>query len=508
MAAQAEDGVDDDGVTSFSKVLSDAVGSMKRVFSAQSTSNSRKDDGHAYSVVESNDQLELQHQPAAVPLPESSPQVPDTLAPGTSSGGDGIYLERNPSGPGAAQAEDGVDDDGVTSFSKVLSDAVGSMKRVFSAQSTSNSRKDDGHAYSVVESNDQLELQHQPAAVPLPESSPQVPDTLAPGTSSGGDGIYLERNPLGPGRARSGGGSTDASSSSQLVSDVVGSRTRVLSAQLTSNGSPNADDHSFSRDGQVELKVLTAAATPLQLPDTSVPETSSGGAGMHPKCHSSGPSCTRSGGGNQDNGTSIALPNPLCSSPGTRARRRLYLIALLSILISAGIVTVFVWRSHQVTDANGTNLKNQEREINSSSFFSPDANSSDFMALNHSYVSFLNSSRTAARSSCSYYSCSSCTTYVGCGWCVPSGRCSSGTEYSTSDSWCVGRYQGVDWIWYSSDCPSRCAVGSYSSTGNVCRPPLTTTLSLITDVSLVNPLPPSPFHRNLAQTVLLVVFNP
>jgi hypothetical protein len=380
----------------------------------------------------------------------------------------------------AAQAEDVIDDHIPSKARQIVSDAVESFTegvtkvvRVLSGGSTSN-----GHDYSPVESNDQLELQHQP--------SPQVPGTSAPETFSVGDGMqYLERKP-------SGGGSTDAASSSRLA---VGSRTRVLSARSTSNGLPNTDDQTFSGDGQVELKVLTAAATPLQVPGTSAPNKSDNQD--DPSSHQPISS----------NGTSITLPNPLSSSPGTRSRRRLYLIALVAILISAG--TVFAWKSQQVTDANGTNPKKREREINSSDFFSPDANSSDFMALNHSYVYFLNSSRTAARSSCSYYSCSSCLYYDnGCGWCVPSGRCSSGTEGYTYDSWCVGGYQRIDWIWYSSDCPSRCAVGSYSSTGNVCRPPLTTTLSLLTDVSLVNPLPLSPFHRRLARIVLLVVFNP
>ena len=287
----------------------------------------------------------------------------------------------------------------------------------------------------------------------------------------------------------------------QIVSDAVESFTEaVTKVGRAISGGSTSHDHDYrpvESNDQLELQLQPS----LQVSDTSAPETSSGGAGMHPELTPSEPRCARSGGGNQDdpsshppsssNGASIALPNPLCSSPGIRSRRRLYLVALVAILISAG--TFFAWRRQQVTDANGTNPSKREREINSSDFFSPDANSSDFMVLNHSYVYFLNSSITAARSSCSYYSsCASCTHYDGCGWCVPSGRCSSGSEGRTSDSLCVGGYQGIDWIWYSNDCTSRCAVGSYSSTGHVCRPPLTTTSSLITDVVLVDPLPPSP----------------
>jgi hypothetical protein len=165
--------------------------------------------------------------------------------------------------------------------------------------------------------------------------------------------------------------------------------------------------------------------------------------------------------------------HPIYASPTTLYRRYRFCIALLAILIAGG--AFIAWKYHQVTDIDESRPKIQKPSTNVSELYFSDGNSSEISVVNDASQSpAQNTSRASIRRSCSYSSCSSCTYWEGCGWCVPSQRCSSGEQYYTYDEMCFGGRARIDWVWYSSDCESRCSTGSYSSTGYVCCPAHTT----------------------------------
>jgi hypothetical protein len=204
---------------------------------------------------------------------------------------------------------------------------------------------------------------------------------------------------------------------------------------------------------------------------------SSGDAEFHLSRDPSVSGRTRSGSGSRDHPPHATFDSsgpmilndihPTSAYPATRHRRRRFFIALLAILIAAG--AFFAAEHHKAIDMNDSRPKLHEPAMNASGFFSSDTNSSEFSAVNDASLSPAhNASRAGIRSSCSYYSCSSCTYWEGCGWCVPSQRCSSGEQYFTYDEMCSGGRARIDWVWYSSDCVSRCPAGFYSSTGYVC----------------------------------------
>jgi hypothetical protein len=308
-----------------------------------------------------------------------------------------------------------------SSVAQIFSDVVesaSSLVRRFSGQSVA-----DDHIYIPVSGHAPENL---PASVSSTPDSPEFP------TSCGGDCVDQElarAPPELPGESP-GNDLPSGSSAEQIVSDAVESASSLArrigqAAASISSDSRHDDDHTSS------------------LPLNLKPPTSCGG-----DCRT------------------VQVADPMSASPGTRSRRRVYLIALLAILIAGG--TFFALKHREVIGMNESRPKIQEPASNSSHFFSPVANSSEFLAVNDTSMSTShNSSRAASRSSCSFYSCSSCTYWEGCGWCVHSGRCSSGEELKTYDEMCFGGYAGKDWIWYTSDCASRCSAGSYSSTGQV-----------------------------------------
>lgn len=265
---------------------------------------------------------------------------------------------------------------------------------------------------------------------------------------------------------------------------------------------PNATgtDTNHVAPDQRELEVPPATHFLPQTPENQEHPTSSGGHGERYPCDQSRPGRTRSCSGRNSPNRNIpqlcpsrsphdaagsvlecAVPHdpagsvlecavPTYPSAGKHSWRRLHLLVLLALLIAGGVW--FAWQHYTAINIDDTRAVIRQYPINQSDFFSPDANSSEYLAINDTSVSPAhNASGTAAtRNSCNFYSCSSCTNEVPCGWCKPSGKCSVGTEFTTSDPRCVGGYPVTHWVWRSSDCSSRCAAGSYSSSGNVRRP--------------------------------------
>jgi hypothetical protein len=253
---------------------------------------------------------------------------------------------------------------------------------------------------------------------------------------------------------------------SQTFSDAVESVTAVarrVSAQAAtsiSNGSRVADDHAYivvPRSASPPLHAVLNETDSSPLEKTGLP-ICSGADGEH---------LSRDPSQAQDDSDDTPSLRVLCVFPSTRSRRILFLIALVAILLAGG--TFVVWKYHTVISTNDSHTKIRQSARNASDFFSSDANSSDFVAINDTSVfPTHNTSRAEIRSSCSATSCDSCARLSDCGWCVPSARCSVGTEDTVSDPLCVGVTVGIDWVWYSSDCASRCSAGSYSTTGYVC----------------------------------------
>eukprot|EP00301_Raphidiophrys_heterophryoidea_P000484 c10243_g1_i1.p1 GENE.c10243_g1_i1~~c10243_g1_i1.p1 ORF type:complete len:274 (-),score=37.60 c10243_g1_i1:540-1331(-) len=72
------------------------------------------------------------------------------------------------------------------------------------------------------------------------------------------------------------------------------------------------------------------------------------------------------------------------------------------------------------------------------------------------------------KQSCSYYSCTSCTAAVGCGWCNYSGTCSAGNQYGSTAAYCPTG----SWNYYScTDCSSHysCSTCTAASTCGWCE---------------------------------------
>jgi hypothetical protein len=305
---------------------------------------------------------------------------------------------------------------------------------------------------------------------------------------------------------------TPSSRVSRIASDAVESFTSIVrsisngprhaydpisprSRSASRSPPPSADDQGHTGVGLHELDDLTETLSSLPATGISVLRTSNDVADLHLSRDPSVLIRVQSGGRSLEHpphatsATSATFATfatsgpvvlnhvfPSSTSSGRSYRRRRYLIALLVILIAGG--AFFAWKYQQVIDTNDSRPKTRETAMNISTHFSSDGNSSEFPIVYDASVTPLhNASRAAKRSSCSYYSCSSCTYWEGCGWCVPSQSCSSGEEYFTYDEMCLGGRARIDWVWYTSDCASRCSAGSYSSTGKVCWPLFATMLS-------------------------------